>query len=60
MAKLTNEQAEKIRRLYSVGESTQVHLARTFGVSVQTIRKILSGESYRQDFCETHDMIASV
>ena len=45
-AKLTNAQAEDIRRRYIAGEN-QVPLAKEYGVSQRVISLIVRGESYR-------------
>ena len=44
----TLEQAEKIRKLYSEGNITQLELAKMFEVSPSVIGRIVRGESYRE------------
>lgn len=43
-AKLSNEQVYEMRNLYAEG-ATQAYLSRTFGVSVNTVGRIVRGES---------------
>jgi DNA-binding MarR family transcriptional regulator len=43
MAKLSNEQADQLVRLYSSGECTQRQLAELYGVHVQTVFRIIHG-----------------
>ena len=45
-AKLTNDQAEEIRKRYAAGEY-QVPLAKEYGVSQRVISLIVRGESYK-------------
>lgn len=43
-AKLSNEQVFEMRNLYAEG-ATQAHLSRTFGVNINTVGRIVRGES---------------
>lgn len=46
-AKLTNEQARDIRRLYHVGRRSVLSLARQFGVSRTVVKGIIINKGYR-------------
>jgi DNA-binding transcriptional regulator LsrR (DeoR family) len=47
-AKLTDEQAAEIRRLYATGTRSQVSLAAEFGVSQPTISTVVLQVRYRE------------
>jgi DNA-binding GntR family transcriptional regulator len=49
MAKLRQQDADVIRRLYAAGDIRQSALARQFGVSRGTIRNILSGRRWEPE-----------
>jgi len=46
-AKLTNSQAQDIRRLYRQGRYNQPQLARLFGVDASQVSRIITGQAYR-------------
>lgn len=45
-ARLTNQQASEIRKLYASGEWTQVQLGKRFGVRQALISRVVRGETY--------------
>jgi len=47
MAKLTNNQAEEIRRVFEAEKVTKKWLAIKYGVSWQTINKVIRGNCYK-------------
>ena len=46
-AKLTDEQAAEIRRLYATGNYTQSELAYNFGVTRTSVRRVINNMTYR-------------
>ncbi len=51
-SRLTNEDVENIRRIYGMGNHTQQQVADQFGVSISSIRKILSEEYWKLPLAE--------
>ena len=51
-SKLTIEEVENIRRIYGMGNHTQQQVAYQFGVSISSIRKILSEEYWKLPIAE--------
>lgn len=47
-AKLTNNKAREIRMLFSTGEYSRAAIGRIYGVSGQTVGKVISGKSWEQ------------
>lgn len=47
--KLTQSQADEIRRLYDAGGTSQHQLARMFGVSQHSVWEILKNKRYAQE-----------
>lgn len=45
-AKLSNAQAEEIKKLYAAGGVTQATLAKQYNVSQMTINHVLRGKTY--------------
>ncbi len=46
-AKLSNKQAQEIRKLYNTGDYRQTDLGNIFGVSQRVVCKIVRGEAYK-------------
>lgn len=47
-AKLTAGAVQEIRRAFRAGEANRAQLARLHGVSTRTVRKLLSGETWKE------------
>lgn len=56
-AKLTNTQVEEIRKIYATREKTQMELSKIYGVSFQSISKIVRGDRRKNQEGETADYV---
>lgn len=59
-AKLTQEQAEEIRRRYKYEEVTQAELSKEYGVSQDSISKIVRNKIYVRDHFIPEEMVVQI